>query len=143
MSKRTFGKIIRKRREELSLTQRDLAERLGVKGSHVAFLESGRRRPSLSLLKRVADTLRLDPQKLFVLTHPEAEFLARVGDRCHSGQADSAWQRFASNDALLAKEHVSPKELRLLKRVSLMSRVSSERQFLFVLKTIRLAVEDD
>jgi predicted transcriptional regulator len=34
------------------LTQRQLAERLGISAAHVAYLESGRRMPSASLIQR-------------------------------------------------------------------------------------------
>ena len=47
--------MVKHRRQALGLTQRQLAEMLGVKGSHVAYLENGRRKPSLALLKRLAD----------------------------------------------------------------------------------------
>lgn len=55
----------------------------------------------------------------------------------------AAWQRIAGNKALCAKARVSPAELKVLKEVSRLGRVSSERQLLFVLRSIRLALEDD
>ena len=79
MKKETLGQVLKQRREAYALTQRELARKLGVKASHVAYLENGRRRPSLSLLARLADTLELNKQRLFLLTHPEAE--AIIGAR--------------------------------------------------------------
>ena len=43
---------VRSRREGLGLTQRSLAQKLGVEASYVAFIESGRRKPSLKLIAR-------------------------------------------------------------------------------------------
>ena len=43
---------VRSRREGLRLTQRSLAQKLGVEASYVAFIESGRRKPSLKLIAR-------------------------------------------------------------------------------------------
>jgi transcriptional regulator with XRE-family HTH domain len=63
MKKETLGQVLKQRREAYALTQRELAHKLGVKASHVAYLENGRRRPSLSLLARLADTLELDKQR--------------------------------------------------------------------------------
>ena len=44
-----LGEFLKTRREALGLTQRSLAQKLGVEASHVAFIESGRRKPSLKL----------------------------------------------------------------------------------------------
>src|SRR5712691_5606834 len=64
-----LGESLKSRREALGLTQRALALKLGVEASHVAFIESGRRKPSLKLVARIADTLGLDRQELLVLEH--------------------------------------------------------------------------
>lgn len=40
-------------REALGLTQRQIATKLGVKASHVAYLENGRRHPSPALLGKI------------------------------------------------------------------------------------------
>ena len=42
MKKKTLGSVLKDRREFLRLTQRELAAKLGVKASHVAYLENGR-----------------------------------------------------------------------------------------------------
>jgi transcriptional regulator with XRE-family HTH domain len=70
--KKTLGKVLKDRRALLWLTQRELALKLVVKPSHVAYLETHRRRPSLGLLSRIADVLGLPKESLFVLVHPEA-----------------------------------------------------------------------
>ena len=54
MKKETLGQVLKQRRGAYAYTQRELARKLGVKASHVAYLENGRRRPSLSLLSRIA-----------------------------------------------------------------------------------------
>ena len=75
MKKETLGQVLKQRRGAYNYTQRELARKLGVKASHVAYLENGRRRPSLSLLSRIADTLELDKRRLFLLAHPEAQWI--------------------------------------------------------------------
>jgi transcriptional regulator with XRE-family HTH domain len=57
------------------LTQRALGQKLGVEGSYVAFIESGRRKPSLRLVARLADILDFDRRQLMILAHPEAKEL--------------------------------------------------------------------
>jgi len=70
-----LGEMVRNRREGLGLTQRALGQKLGVEGSYVAFIESGRRKPSLRLIARLADILGFDRQQLMILAHPEAKEL--------------------------------------------------------------------
>jgi len=56
-------------RIEQGMTQEELARRVGTRQPNIARLESGRRTPSLDLLRRVADALggrlivRIEPQK--------------------------------------------------------------------------------
>ena len=52
--KNELGPLIRTQRETFRFTQRELARKLGVKASHVAYIEGGLRRPSLSLVGRLA-----------------------------------------------------------------------------------------
>ncbi len=144
MKKETLGSVLRRQREAFALTQRELARKLGVKASHIAYLENGRRRPSLSLLSRIADTLGLDKQRLFLLAHPEARAL--VTERAEAPRAqrpDHAWRKFVSDRALLARNKVTPRELRVLSKVNLLGRVSGPRQFLFILNSIRQAVDEE
>jgi transcriptional regulator with XRE-family HTH domain len=144
MKKETLGQVLKQRREAYALTQRELARKLGVKASHVAYLENGRRRPSLSLLTRLADTLELDKQRLFLLTHPEAEGI--LGSRRNAAsekRPENAWRKFASNRGILARHKVTDQELKVLQKVSMLGRVSAPSQFLFILNSIRQAVEEE
>jgi transcriptional regulator with XRE-family HTH domain len=138
---RTFGNLLKQRRQELALTQRALADQLGVSSTCVASLETGHRNPSLRMIHRAAESLDLDARKLF-LSH-----LAGAGLQLQSrgdGKAKNAgWPRLAANKALRAKERVSPAEMRVLKQISQLGRIPSERQLLFVLRTIRIALEDE
>ena len=138
MKKNALGEVIREARHALKLTQRALARRVGVKGSHIAYIENGNRRPSLTLLWRIADALALDSRQVFFLAHPEAKFL--VGDLHAVAPSDkSAWRRFASNDALLSRHNVTRGELRILKQVSLLQHVRHADHYLFILNSIRQA----
>lgn len=144
MTKKTFGQVLRRRRKLLALTQRQLALQLGVKPSHVAYLESGLRGPSISLLRRIVDVLRLDGQELLFLSHPDAKYLVKLCNRAaRPKRPDDAWRQFVSGRALLKRHKVTPAELKVLRQVSRLRRVSSPRQFLFVLNSIRQASEDE
>lgn len=52
-----LGEAIRARRQEVGLSQRELAERMGTAQSVVARLEAGAVTPTLGTLDRVADAL--------------------------------------------------------------------------------------
>jgi len=50
-------KQIIKARSELNITQKELAERVGIKQSNISRLESGNYNPSLDFLKKIAQGL--------------------------------------------------------------------------------------
>ena len=56
---------LREARETRQLTQRDVAERVGISQSHYAELESGIRDPSLPVALRIALVLHLTVEDLF------------------------------------------------------------------------------
>lgn len=142
MKKRTLGEVLKEQRGILGLTQRALALKLGVKPSHVAYLEKDRRRPSLALLSRIADVLGLPKESLFVLAHPEASsLLGSYREAAPRNSPDQVWRDFTGNKALLARHNVKPRELKVLSQVNLLGKITAPRHFLFILNAIRQAVE--
>jgi transcriptional regulator with XRE-family HTH domain len=132
-----LGEFLKTRREALGLTQRALAQKLGVEASHVAFIESGRRKPSLKLVARIADTLGLDRQELLVLAHPEAKALLTSAEPEKPKRTTVSWQRFIKDHALLARYHVTKRELQVLEHLSLLGTALSAKEFLAILTLIR------
>ncbi|MFB0557260.1 MAG: helix-turn-helix domain-containing protein [Dehalococcoidia bacterium] len=53
----SIGQRIRKRRQELNLTQQDLADALGLTPQHISLIEQDRRVPSLLSLVKLAEEL--------------------------------------------------------------------------------------
>ena len=143
MKKKTLGQLIRQQREAYSLTQRELAAKLGVKASHIAYLENGRRRPSLALLSRISSTLGLDKQQLFLLAHPEARGMVAMRVPEARPHPEQTWRTFTKDRALLVRHNVTKRELKVLSQVNLLGRVTSPRQYLFILNSIRQAVEEE
>jgi transcriptional regulator with XRE-family HTH domain len=132
-----LGNLVRSRREGLGLTQRSLAQKLGVEPSHVAFIESGRRKPSLKLIARMADILGVDRQNLLVIAHPEAKALIAEAKSETGKKAAPSWQRFIKNHELLARYHVTDRELQALEHLSFLGTVHSAKEFLAILTLIR------
>lgn len=53
----SLGQRIRKRRQALEITQKRLAEDLGVTPQHISAIEQGKRVPSLPFLAKLAEEL--------------------------------------------------------------------------------------
>jgi transcriptional regulator with XRE-family HTH domain len=121
----------------LGLTQRSLAQQLGVEASHIAFIESGRRKPSLKLVGRLADTLGLDRQNLLILAHPEAKELIAEAKPEKVRKPSPSWRRFIENRELLSRYNVTDRELRTLEHLSFLGTVVSAKEFLAILTLIR------
>ena len=132
--KQPLGELIRKRREAIGLSQRELGRRAGVTASHIAYIESGRRRPSYTLLFRLGQGLNLGRQDLFLLAYPEAAPLLLP----HSQDREGAWRRFV---AISRRYSVTPRELSVLRKISRMGRISSPNAYLSILNSIRQSLE--
>ena len=60
-----MGEKIRALREAKGLSQKELAEALGVDPSSVCYWESGKNEPTIFNLRRLADILGVTPGELF------------------------------------------------------------------------------
>jgi transcriptional regulator with XRE-family HTH domain len=137
-SQKAFGELVRDRRQTLNLTQAQLAQKLGVKGSHIAYLETARRRPSLALIGRLADILELDRSQLFLLAHPEAKsLLPSVDHPAHPEDPIKAWQRFVNARDLHVRYQITRREIQALKQLNMLGYALTELEFLAVLTPIR------
>jgi transcriptional regulator with XRE-family HTH domain len=134
---RNLGEFLKARREALGFTQRSLARKIGVEASHVAFIEGGRRKPSLKLVARIADTLGLYRRDVFLLAHPEASVLLSQTESEPRQRPPLSWRRFTRNSALLARCHVTRRELQILEHLSLLGTAISTKEFLAILTLIR------
>ena len=138
MIKKTLGSVVKEARYGAIMSQRELGTALGVKASHIAYLENGHRNPSISLINRISETLGLDAKELLVLAHPEAKQIVD-GGRPSGKKSEGAWQRFVSNKALQRRHAVTPDELKVLKHVSMLNAVAHPGHFIFILNAIRQA----
>jgi transcriptional regulator with XRE-family HTH domain len=138
MTKRTLGSVVKEARDGARMTQRDLAAAIGVEASHIAYIENGHRRPSISLINRLSETLGLDAKELLVLAHPEAKQIID-GLRPPAKKGDGVWQRFVSNQAVLRRHAITKGELKILKQVSTLEHVAHPGHFIFILNAIRQA----
>jgi transcriptional regulator with XRE-family HTH domain len=61
------GKAIKRRREQLKMTQEELADKSGLPQSHISRLEAGKHAPTRQTIERVAKALKIEPGKLDLL----------------------------------------------------------------------------
>lgn len=134
---REFGDVIRDRRRQLDLTQREVAMRIRTSVPYVGHLESGKRHPSEKILIRLAEVLGLDHRELFFLANPNTEVLFGSAN----APADtSAWEEFSKDDRLHRLHRITTREMHMLSQVALMGHVRSTRDFVYILNTVRQAL---
>ncbi len=136
----TFGSSIKNQRIALGLTQRELASELGVKASYISYLEKDQRRPSITVLNRLGEVLGLARSELLMLAYPETRDMVDGGRGRAGEKKRGAWKEFSENRALIRQYRINSAEMGALRRVNLMGKVGSPRDFLFVLMAIRQAL---
>src|SRR6202795_2651849 len=134
---RNFGQGIRDRRRQLDLTQQEIARRIKTSTPYVGHLESSKRHPSDNVLSRLAEVLGLDRRDLFFLATPRAVELLKSND---TDNKKPAWEEFRKDERIRRTHNISSDEMELLSTVALMGEISSPRDFIYILNTIRHAL---
>ncbi len=133
----TFGQLIRERRRQLDLTQRQVAHRIRTSTPYLGYLEAGKRHPSDQVLGRLAEVLGLEPRELFFLGNPRALEFVRPKEKLAK---QSGWEQFRKDARFRRLHNVSDEEVDMLSRVALMGEITSPRDFFYILSTIRYAL---
>ena len=134
----TFGEVIRSRRRKLGLTQDEVASRIKTSKPYVAHLESGNRHPSDKIVARLAEVLGLDGRHLFLLANPHTEALL-YSDEGQLAEG-SVFEQFQNDQDLQTLYGITPDEMEVLRRVSLLGHFRSPRDLIYVLNAIRHAI---
>jgi transcriptional regulator with XRE-family HTH domain len=134
---RSFGQVIRDRRRQLDLTQQEIARRIKVSTPYVGHLESSKRHPSDKVLGQLAGVLGLDRRELFMLANPQAMELLRPKE---SDKKKLAWEEFRKDGQIRRTHQITSDEMELLSSVALMGEISSPRDFIYILNTVRQAL---
>jgi len=130
--KRLLRDVIKARREAVGLSQRELARSVAVTASHIAYIESGRRRPSHSLLFQLARSLRVSQQELFAAAYPELKPLISAAPP--AANREDAWRGFI---AIAGRYAVTPREMSVMRQISRLCRISRPQSYLSILNSIR------
>ena len=137
MSKGRFGRVIRDRRRQSEMTQRQVAKRIGTSTPYVGHLESGKRHPSDEIVTRLADVLGFERRELFFLANPKAKELLHPPVRA---EAMSAWEEFRHDEKLRRIHNINALDMKMLSQVALMGQVRSSRDFIYIVNTVRQAL---
>jgi transcriptional regulator with XRE-family HTH domain len=136
VEKARLAAFLKARRHQLGLTQQSLSQKLGVRASHIALLENGRRRPSLSLIGRLATALTINGRELLELAYPEIRSLLSPTSKPRM-RPNPSWQRLFNDSALLARYRVTPQELDVLERLSTLGGKVTAKRLLAILLLAR------
>jgi putative transcriptional regulator len=132
---------LRDYRQELGLSQTELARRVGVPRPSISLIEHGRRRPSTSLPHHIADILHINVERLFLLSHPQPKLLSRTCGDSWRRVNNKIWRAFIHDKNLLTRYHVQPKELRALAETRIIGELQHPRDFIAILTVIRQTVK--
>jgi transcriptional regulator with XRE-family HTH domain len=127
---------LKARRKALGMTQQSLAQKLGVKPSHIALLENGRRRPSLGLVVRLSTTLSIDGKELLQLAYPEIRALVSPIAKPRTKMTRS-WQRLLRDTALPVRYRMTQQEMEVLERLGMLGGKLTAKRLLAILLLVR------
>jgi transcriptional regulator with XRE-family HTH domain len=132
---RSFGQVIRERRRQLEMTQEEVAQRIKTSTPYVGLLEAGKRHPSGRILSRLAEALGFARRELFFLANPDA--IELLAEEEKNGKRSSAWEDFRNDERMRRRYGISNEEMEMLSRIALMGDISSTRDFIYILNTVR------
>jgi transcriptional regulator with XRE-family HTH domain len=79
-----FSRFLRRRRDELALTQAEIAQVCGLTEMSITLVEAGRRRLALERVPRLAEALQVPPAELCLLAlrcrYPQLTAALTVGE---------------------------------------------------------------
>jgi transcriptional regulator with XRE-family HTH domain len=134
---RRFGAIIRERRRRLDLTQEQVARRIGRSAPYIGLLESGRRHPSQRVIRDLANLMGFQHRELFLLANPQSRGLFTEHPQ---PDKPSAWEQFANDKQAHQFFKITGPEMTMLSQVALMGEALDPRDFVFILNTVRQAL---
>jgi XRE family transcriptional regulator, regulator of sulfur utilization len=82
---RSFGDRVRRLRDGMDLSLRDLADRSGVSAPMLSQVERGETSPTLSVAERIAEGLELTLSQLLRLDETDGVIVVRSSERRHGG----------------------------------------------------------
>lgn len=132
-----FGQFIKRKRQDLSLTQTQVAKRLGVGQNYVAYMERGERKPSIDIIQGLAQCLKLPLQKLYLLANPDIEKIFPAGESSQSRAMPPLLKRLAGDHILRQKHNIGDEDIQLLTSIRARGQIENIDDYVFLLMTLR------
>jgi len=99
------GSLILSARIKAGLTQRQLAERLGVSQPTVAAYESGRRQPTVPMLMRFLAAAGFD-LRMMLVPHEDHDQVLESLERLRSPEDQERWRQYQRDRVRAARERL-------------------------------------
>ena len=138
-SEETFGSMVLRRRKELTLTQSDLAQRVGVQPNYIVYLEKGERKPSDRTVLKMADALGIDRAELYLAANPELRDFLPITERNEvlMNELPAGLRELAADTDLRQRLNVSDEEIETVAQFRLRGRVTRADQYLTLILNMR------
>lgn len=135
----TFGQYIKSRRLEMKLTQSEVAKKLNVAQNFITYLEKNRRKPTTSMIKKIADILVLPVDQLYFSAHPEINEMVSLNQKTpiSSQQIPLSLLELKEDKELRQKHRITDVEIDELASMRLRSSVKNKEDYVFLLMSIR------
>lgn len=111
-----FADMLRKLREERQLSQRDIAEHLGITRQAVALYESGKREPDYRILKMLADFFRVSVDYLLGRTNCRDMNAVTIGNNIGLVRGNRSYKEFSKDISKKLGAYIYPDMLELYEK---------------------------
>lgn len=95
MSER-FNENLQKARERKNMTQKEVAERIGVAKSTYSLYESGNREPNVQTIKKIADLLNVSADELLGIDESQVTIAAHFDGKEYTSEELDKIREFAA-----------------------------------------------
>lgn len=96
-----FNENLRAARERRGISQKDMAEHIGVAKSTYSLYESGNREPGVPTIKKIADALNVSADELLGISIEPTTLAAHLDA---NGFTDEQWERIQSFAKFIKQE---------------------------------------
>lgn len=135
MAEKSFGRVIKDRRRELSLTQETVAKKVGVKANYIGYLERDMRHPSQKVVEKLSTALKLNAQDLYLLANPKVRLL--LGKAKPAVPTMSMWQQFIRDAAQQKQQGLSKAEQKALAQLAAAEKAASLTGMMKAVRALR------
>ena len=135
----TFGSMVLRRRKDLTMTQSELAQKVGVQPNYIVYLEKGERKPSDRTVLKMADALGIDRADLYLAANPELRDFLKIGDdnAVQLAELPSGLRDLSADTALRERLKITDAEIDTVAGIRMRDRVTTADQYVALILNMR------